>query len=367
MSEKIKVERELLSPPGDDILESIQHVKMSQAELADRLGKTAPKVNDLISGKEPITYNTALQLEKVLGIEAQYWLNREMYYRTNIARIEQEEELEKNKEWLSLQPVRGLIKCGYLKAAERGSAMVSEMLEFYGVASVEKWQSRYINDYANTAYRKSEAHKAALGSMAAWLRMGEIEMQKMQLPDFNKDMFKTVLNELKAVVEKQPIDFATQLQQTCAKAGVAVVYTPCLPKAPVSGATRWFRSNPLIQLTDRHKTNDHFWFTFYHEAGHVLLHPKKEVFFEEFEGYKPDMQKEDEANRFASKYLLPDSFEDELPFKITDEDFIRLAKKFKTHPGIVVGRLQYLGLVRYSFGNKHKAKIDLFNNAEITR
>lgn len=84
MSEKLKVVRELLSPPGDDVLETIQHIKMSQAELADRLGKTAPKVNDLISGKEPVTYNTALQLEKVLGIEAQYWLNREKNYRNKL-------------------------------------------------------------------------------------------------------------------------------------------------------------------------------------------------------------------------------------------------------------------------------------------
>ena len=94
MSEQLKVERELLSPPGDDILETIENIKMSQAELADRLSKTPSKVHDLITGKEPVTYNTALQLEKVLGIDAQFWLNREMNYRTKLARIEQEEALE---------------------------------------------------------------------------------------------------------------------------------------------------------------------------------------------------------------------------------------------------------------------------------
>ena len=365
MSEKLKVERELLSPPGDDILESIQHIKMSQAELADRLGKTPSKVNDLITGKEPITYNTALQLEKVLGIEAQFWLNREMNYRTKLARIEQDEVLESDIEWLAQQPVKELRKCGFIKIAVHGATMVSEALEFYGVVNIEKWKSRYINDYATAAYRKSEAHETALGSMAAWLRMGELKMQAMQLPPYDKEAFKSALQEIKRIVEKQPDDFAKQLQQKCAKAGVAVIYTLCLPKAPVSGATRWFRANPLIQLTDRHKTNDHFWFTFYHEAGHVLLHGKKEAFFEEFEGYKPDKQKEEEANNFAAKYLLPESFEDELPFKIIDEDVETIAKKYKTHPGIVVGRLQHNGLVKYSFGNKHKAKVDLFRAIKI--
>jgi Zn-dependent peptidase ImmA (M78 family) len=274
--------------------------------------------------------------------------------------------LEEDKEWLAQQPVKELKKCGYIKAEKPGAIMVRETLEFYGVVNTDKWKSRYINDFATAAYRKSEAHQATLGSMAAWLRMGEKEMQKMQLPEYNKDAFKSALEEIKIIVAKQPADFAKQLQQKCAKAGVAVIYTLCLPKAPVSGATRWFRSNPLIQLTDRHKTNDHFWFTFYHEAAHVLLHPKKEVFFEEFEGYQPDKQKEEEANNFAAKYLLPGSFEDGLPFKIMDEDVEAIAKKYKTHPGIVVGRLQHNGLVKYSFGNKHKAKVNLFNPIKIS-
>lgn len=197
--------------------------------------------------------------------------------------------------------------------------------------------------------------------MAAWLRMGELEMQKMQLPEYDKDSFKKALEEIKKLVAEQPDNFAKQLQQKCAKAGVAVVYTLCLPKAPVSGATRWFRTNPLIQLTDRHKTNDHFWFTFYHEAGHVLLHGKKEVFFEEFEGYKPDKEKEEEANRFATKNLLPDSFTDKLPFKLVEEDVVAIAENYNTHPGIVVGRLQHMGLLPFSRGNQYKVRVNLFN------
>ncbi len=360
MSKQLKAERELLSPPGDDILETIEHIKMSQAELADRLGKTASKVHDLITGKEPITYNTALQLEKVLGIDAQFWLNREMQYREKLTRIQQEEALQEMIDWLKQQPVKELKQCGYLTADKIGASMVEEALEFYGVVDTEKWESRYINDYATAAYKKSEVHQTALGSIAAWLRIGELEMQKLKLPEYNKDGFKAALEEIKLLVQKHPADFAQQLQQICAKAGVAVVYTMCLPKAPVSGATRWFRSNPMIQLTDRHKTNDHFWFTFFHEAGHVLLHGKKEVFFEEFEGYKPDKQKEEEANRFAAKQLLPDSFEDELPIKLTELDPVTIAAKHNTHPAIVIGRLQHKGLLKYSFGNAYKIKVELF-------
>lgn len=360
MNDKLKAERALLSPPGDDISETIKYNRMSQAQLAKRLGKTTSKVHDIITGKEPITVKTALQLEKVLGMPAQYWLKRESNYREKLTRLEQEEFLETCKGWLSEQPVKQLKECGYLKSKEIGPAMVEETLQFYGVTTPEQWESIYVKEYAMASYRKSPAHKDALGSMAAFLRIGEIEMRKLNVATFSKTNFKNVLPVIKELAAKHPAHFIKKLQQLCADAGVAIVYTMCLPKAPVSGATRWVGNNPLIQLTDRHKTNDHFWFTFFHEAGHVLLHGKKDIFIEDFEGYKPNGKKETEANDFAAKWLLPETFIDELPKEFTEEDVVKIAKKYKTAPGIVVGRLQYLQLAPYTFGNGLKKKVKLF-------
>lgn len=360
MNERLKAERALLTPPGDDILETIKFLRMSQIELAQRLGKKPSKVHDIITGKEPITVATALQLEKVLGVSAKMWLNRESNYREKLLRLEQEEILESCKDWLKEQPIKQLRECGYLKAREIGHAMVEETLQFYGVASPEQWEDIYVKEYATANYRKSPAHKDALGSMAAFLRIGEIEMKKLELVDFDKTSFKNVLAKIKELAAKHPANFKKKLQQLCLEVGVAIIYTRCLPKAPVSGATRWIGGNPLIQLTDRHKSNDHFWFTFYHEAGHVLLHGKKDIFIEDFEGHKPDSKKELEANKFASEWLLPENFVDELPKRITEEVVINIAKKFKTDPGIVVGRLQHLKLAHYSFGNGLKKKIKLF-------
>jgi HTH-type transcriptional regulator/antitoxin HigA len=359
MSQTLKDERELLSKPGDTILETLEHLKMSQAELAERLGKTPSKVNDIISGKEPITVNTALQLEKVLNIDAQFWLNREMLYREKLSRIEQEEALEQCKDWLKQQPIKELRKCGYIKSEKADVKMASDLLQFYGVASPVQWESLYVQEYANTSFRRTPAYQSALASMAAWLRIGEIEMRKINLVAYNKDGFKAALLEIKTLVVDFPEDYATQLQEYCKAVGVAVVYTICLPKAPISGATRWIGGNPLIQLTDRFKSNDHFWFTFFHEAAHVLLHGKKEVFIEDFEGHEVDKEKEQEANDFAAKWLLPNEFLNELPEKITEQDVKQIAKKYKTHPAIVVGRLQNLGRVPHSFGAGLKQKVAL--------
>jgi HTH-type transcriptional regulator/antitoxin HigA len=359
MSSNIKIERELLTKPGDTIMETIDHLNMSQVELAERIGKTPGKVNDIISGKAPITVNTAMQLEKVLGIDMQFWLNREMHYREKLARIEQEEFLEQCIEWVKAQPYKELQKLGHLKAGKLGTEMVNECLQFYGVATPTQWQSIYVDSYVNADFRKSSSHTTLLSSMAAWLRIGELKVQKEQLPEYNKESFKSVLMELKSLVESQPEDFAIQLKYKCASVGVAVIYSSSLPKAPISGAARWIGGTPVIQITDRYKTNDQFWFTFYHEAGHILLHGKKDVFIEELDGIDNDHIKETEANDFARDLLLPNSFLELVTGEVDERLVRKIARNYLTHPGIVVGRLQNLKIVPYYFGVDFKAKINL--------
>lgn len=352
-------ERELLSKPGDTIAETLEYIKMNQAELAERMGKTPPKINDLISGKEPITTKTALQLEKVLGIAANFWLNREALYREKLSRIEQEEFLEECKDWLKVQPIKELKDAGYIKTEKPGPAMTEECLKFYGVASPIQWQSIYVNEYVSSNFRKSEAHKSTLAALAAWLRIGEIEMKRLSLSSYNKDLFKNSLYEITSLAKSQPEDFAIRLQNYCSKAGVALIYTICIPKAPVSGVARWVGGNPLIQLTDRYKSNDHFWITFFHEAGHILLHGKKDVFIEEFEELLNDPRKEKEADEFAYSFLIPKGIPSDLPNRITENEIKQIARNNNTHSAIVLSYLQRFKKVAYSFGNSLKLKVFL--------
>jgi HTH-type transcriptional regulator / antitoxin HigA len=88
MNANLILAKELLSPPGDTIQETIDAMGMRQNKLAERMGKTESKINDIIKGKEPISVDTALKLELVLGIPAKFWLTRETNYREELARIE---------------------------------------------------------------------------------------------------------------------------------------------------------------------------------------------------------------------------------------------------------------------------------------
>lgn len=190
-------EFELLAELGDTILETIEYYRMSQVELAHRMGKSPSKINDLISGKEPITISTALQLERVLGISVQFWLNSEILYREKLMNLRQLEKLEDFKDWLKLQPIKELVQYGCLVRLNHQAEMIKECLKFYGVASPKQWESVYIDKYLSTNFRKSEAIKTQLGSVSAFLRFGELGLRKLQLRPYNRKEFKQALKKSK--------------------------------------------------------------------------------------------------------------------------------------------------------------------------
>jgi HTH-type transcriptional regulator/antitoxin HigA len=354
----INDERDLLVRPGDTLLETLEYIKMSQTEFAMRMGKTPSKINDIISGKEPITINTALQIEKVLGIDAQFWINMEVQYREKLQRIEEAEILQGNIEWLDIQPLAELKKRGIISTIKKSPSLVEELLKFFGVASLNQYNTIYLENILATDFRKSDAHKSTLGGIAAWLRIGEIQVKKVHVPEYDKDKFKSALNEILKLVRDHPEDFAEQVQKKCFDAGVVVVYASCLKGAPISGAARWVGGSPLIQLSDRYKTNDFFWFAFFHESGHILLHGKKDIFLEHIDAGKLSSEKESEADDFAVKWLLPGDVIGHFEGNITEEKIKKVARDFKTHPGIVLGRLQHLKMVDFSFANNLKLKIN---------
>lgn len=355
----------LLSPPGDTIQETIDHMGMSQAELAERMGRPKEKINDVIKGREPISTATAFQLEKVLGTPANFWLNREKEYRRQLYELEQQQFFEKCLDWLQSFPVNDMRKLGWLPETKNKNILVESTLKFFGLASPDEWERIYIDDEVSVAFRISLANTKNPFAVSAWLRMGELQSKNMELIPYDKKKFKESLIKIRRLSSLMPDDFAEQLQNICAESGVAVVYTPNLPKAPISGAARWFHNKPIIQLSGRFKTDDHFWFTFFHEAGHILLHGKKDVFLENLEGAEINGEKEEEANNFASKQLLSHAQVQEIigASPLTDEKIIGFSNEFGISPGVIVGRLQHMKFLEFSYGNHLKQKIDLFDRS----
>ncbi len=327
-----------ISVPGDTIFDLIEEKGWSQAEFSKRIAYTTKHVSQLINGKAPITEDTALKLEHVLGSTARFWLNREVQYREVLARTAALAKLEDDVDWLKELPINHMMKFGWITKRASKPQQVSECLSFFGVASVDSWCNQYAGPLA--AFRASDAFEKKPGAVAAWLRQGERVATEIATKPFDKKLFKEILLELRQLTaEPDPSIFIPQLVDLCAKAGVAVVLEPSPAGCPVSGATRWIaKDKALLMLSLRHKTNDHLWFSLFHEAGHLLLHGKKMLFIE-MKGL--DGAHENEADKFACDFLIPLGHKERLTMlSHTKSDIINFAKELGIAPGIVVGRMQ---------------------------
>ena len=339
-----------VTPPGETLQEILDTIGMAKAELAERIGKTPKTIGEIIKHGASITPGTAMELEKVLGTPASFWNNRERRYRESLARQEERERLEKEADWLKNLPVKEMIRAGFIKKGKDLVDQVDEVLRFFGVASSKQWETLWLSPSA--VFRESRAFSSKPEACSVWLRQGELQAQEITCKPFSKEKFRCALKHIRLLTRSEPEQFEPRTVQMSAEAGVAVVFIPPVKGAPVYGATRWLTpEKALIQLSLRGRFEDLLWFTFFHEAGHILLHGKREVFIESDD---TKTQKEDEANRFAGNFLIPNGTWD----KFISKENIRSAtsvKAFAAHlgisPAIIVGRLQHEGLIPHSHLN----------------
>ena len=347
-----------VSPPGETLAEVLRDRGINQTVLAERLGRPRKAVRDIIHGKIPMTKGDATKLAHILRVPADFWITREQQYRLFVEESEADERSRTQLAWLRKIPVSQMIKRGWISEIKDKREQVRAALAFFAVDSVEEWKRRWMSPEA--AFRRSPSFESAPGAVAAWLRKGEVEARRNTCAPFNRQAFHSVLGRARSLTREPPEIFQPLLKKICAEVGVAVVFLPELPKCRVSGVTRWLSpTKAMIQLSLRFRADDHLWFTFFHEAGHILLHGKREVFVEE-EGIEGG-EKEEQANRFAADSLIPPRHYQVLlgqePF--TKPKIKSFAKKIDIAPGIVVGRLQYDGLVPYSHCNNLKQRFRL--------
>ena len=330
-------------PPGEVLEEELEAIGMTQKELAVRLDRPPQVVNEIIRGKKSITPETALELEKVLGIPAPFWVNLEAIYQMTIAMNRDREELAKQEKWLAEFPVREMEKRGWIPTERNKPDKLRQMLHFLGVASAPVYQ-----EAVGFRITPAASAKVSKGALLAWLRKGELEARKAATAPYNEERFMEALIEARGMTRQTPQEFAKRLQAVCSNAGVVVLTVPELPKSGAHGATRWLsEEKALIQLSLRYKWQEMYWFTFFHEAGHLLKHRSRKIIVE---GFEDDGEIEREANEFASDFLIPRNLWDEFIQEAyyTPNSVTQFADDTGIAPGIVVGRLQKEGRLPYN-------------------
>jgi len=293
-----------------------------------------------------------MKFEQVLGIPAYFWITRQSEFDQYTARLKKNESLSESIQWAKNFPIAKMVEKGWIEKTKTWEEKTNALLSFFSFASDKAWEDYYCSQELRTAFRISLKQVKDPYSVSAWLRKGDIDIKETKIAkEYKKKTLESLLPKIRDIMLEQPEDFFKQLHDVCFDAGVILIHTPCLTNAPISGATRWFGDIPLIQISCRFKRNDNFWFTFFHELGHILLHGKKDVFLEFENGEKKyDDSKEHEANEFAKEMTFSKELENKFlsDYEISHDDILSFAKTYRVHPSLIVGRLQHKEIIGYN-------------------
>jgi HTH-type transcriptional regulator/antitoxin HigA len=350
------IHSDLAIPPGEYLEEVIAELDMSKDELARRMRRPAAKLSAVFKGDKAITPDTALQLEKVVGVPAHIWLGLESEYRLTIARQQSEAELEGLRAESRLTRAycyNQLAKLGAVTRTTKPLEKVAELQRFFGVASLTAIPE--VRRYS-VAFRRGVAsrNKRSPEALSAWLRLGEIQARKLESSAFDKKQLERSFPALRVMTAQAPEVFQPALTSLLARSGIALVFCPHFPGTQVHGATFWLgRDKAALMMTIRGAWADIFWFSLFHELGHIVLHGRQEVILENDYADPALQERESEADRFACDCLIPP--EAYLRFiglgshsKAAIEAF---ASDIGIDAGVVVGRLQHDGHLEHDWCN----------------
>lgn len=346
-----------VSPPGETIVDILNERRIPIAEFSKRLGRSLEDVEKIISGKYRLTSSIACQLEQELGATAKFWEVRESQYRKDLLQLKSKSLTNIEKQWVKDFPTNDMANFGWINPGKTVAEKLSEILDFFEVDDIPHWERRYQQVLSSVSFRKSPTFDAHDGATIAWLRQGERIAEEMNCKPWSAESLSESLRELRSLTkESEPSKFVPRVQEICAASGVAVVIARAPSGCRASGATRFISSDrALVLLSFRYLSDDHFWFSFFHEIAHILLHKRTDIFIE-----GKDMhisEEEAQADAFSEQILIPSEyFEEMMALTAEYRPILRFAKRLGISSGIVVGQLQHYGRLKRSQMNKLKVR-----------
>ena len=191
--------------PGEVLEETLISRGISKSQLAERSGITKKTISQIINGKAPVTPDTALMLENVLGVSADIWNNLDSQYRLFNARMEKQNILQQRVEWAAKFPLNELKKRKAITQARDKGKAVDELLSFFGVASIDTWQELY--GKIAVSYRRAKAYEGTPESIASWLRIAELSAEERETRPYNNKIFRKNLFSIRALTNEEPDHF----------------------------------------------------------------------------------------------------------------------------------------------------------------
>lgn len=339
---------EYIIAPGETILEMLETNSMTQLDLAYKTGINKKTINEIVKGKAPITVATALKLEYVFDIKASFWCNLESNYREKLERKKDFESIINEEKYLNDIPYLEMSKrkWDFIEPTNDSYERVINLRKFFAVASLE-----FDTELKRKlAFRKSANKNFSFESLYCFLRYGEIQSNKEVYNKFDIDELKKASLEIRKLANNSFLSQFEKIKKILLQCGVYLVYETNLPHTYINGVS--YKITPdkaIIMISNKGKKDDILWFTFFHEIAHLIKHSKKEVFIDSDNDIKNDT--EYEADEYSRNILIPDNEYDDFvktTKKYTTNAICNFARKNNILPGVVVGRLQKNGIIKWN-------------------
>lgn len=344
--------------PGYYIQEIIDEKEISQAEFAERLTLTPKNLSDLLHGKASISQNIAEKLSLMLGTSVEVWLNLQKKYEEKLIEQNLHETVEKEAATLAMIDYNYFVKLGVVKPVKERNERVTELFRYFGIASFEYMHRSELLPQFRLTSALDEKHRL---NANLWVQTVINFGKEMRTSKYQAAKLKSILPQIRQMTGFTPAEFQRPLEKLLAEAGIGLVLLPSLKNSGVYGVTLWLnRDKVVIGMTNRGKKADIFWFSLFHEIGHVLEKRSSRTYVE----MEPDAQdplvdateEEKAADAFARDYLIPVKDYERFVKStfLTESAIVQFADQLGIHPGIVVGRLQKEERVPYSQFNHLK-------------
>ena len=345
--------------PSYYIQEYLDEIQMTQDEFAKRLGITGKQVSLLLKEEANITADIAYKLSKLLGTSVELWLTLQAKYDAFKIEEEQEELFEEEKKVYKMIDRKFLLNLNIIDKNDKINECVAKLRHASMVSSLT---IHYKNDICcsyRTAVEKEETIENVV-CRNVWVSIANSLAMKENVSLFNEQKLIDNIPYMRSMTLMKPEEFYPKLKSLLSECGVSLVILPSLKNSNINGVVKWYNSNKnvMMALNTRGAYNDKFWFSFFHELKHVLQKVKRKMIVNDSVNKVIDGILEYEADKFARDTLIDDNLFAKLN-NYSEYSIIAFAKKINIHPGIVVGRLQKDGKIKYSQFNYLKEKYEV--------
>ncbi len=349
--------------PGYYIEDLLEELEITQEEMAYRLDITPKNLSELINGKTILSENIAIKLSVMLGTSIEIWLNLQNKYDLVCAEIKKAELQDNEKELLSYIDYNFFVKQGFVSAQRKWQDKWAELCKFLKVGTLASLAKPDLL----VSYRKAaipEIDKRNIICSNAWIQAVINKADDISVSKFDRNKLLEVASEIREMTNLHPDTYAADIKKKLSDCGVALVVLPSLKNSGVYGAIKWIDSNKVVLgITDRGKDIDKFWFSLFHEIGHILqpkLRGSNNVVISS-KDYNFDDDLERDADNFAQNILIPKDNYDNFVKKgvFSRASILQFSWDIHIHPGIIVGRLQKDKKIPYSYYNDLKTQYDI--------